>query len=306
MSTKILDTLHSASSTNPTSTVTLVTHKGRFHSDDVMATAILRFFFDSRGIPTKTIRTYTPEKEGYTDDTPNCIVYDIGLGQYDHHQADEAAKHTYRFDVIGEGVDKQTLVRKYAAVGLIWKEIGEPWIGSKKLADEIYERVIKYIDDTDNGFAPNPFSSLIHDYNPKNGDDKIYNTAFEEAVNMAYRLISRTIEVAKSKKESIDKLTAIAVKDAPYIITPEFMEGADDVCREYNIPFYIYPNDRIENGWCIKTINKYEGNNSIHIKDIPDEVRNWKDVTFLHPSCFLAACIGAERACEIATMLANK
>ena len=73
--------------------VTLVTHAGNFHSDDVVATAILELYFYDKGIKTKIVRTFKPDEMGYTDDTPNCVIYYIGLGQYDHHQIGDADVH---------------------------------------------------------------------------------------------------------------------------------------------------------------------------------------------------------------------
>ena len=96
MSTKILDIIRDA--TNDT-VVTLVTHAGKFHADDVMSTAILVLLLEKCGIRNiRRVRTFNPTEAGYTDDTPNCIVYDIGLGQYDHHQTGDAAKHCIRLD----------------------------------------------------------------------------------------------------------------------------------------------------------------------------------------------------------------
>ena len=303
MSTKILDVYNAARQDTTNTVVTLVTHKGRFHSDDVMATAILRYFFDDAGIVTKTVRTFTPAEDGYTDDTPNCIVYDIGLGQYDHHQAGTDAKHTYRFDKINDenGIE-QTLVRKYAAVGLIWKEIGAFWVG-EKYADKIYEQVVKYIDDADNGFVFNPFSNMIRYQNTDkpNATDEVHNMHFEDAVNIASKLIGHTIRHFQYVSRCESALQKLAKDGAACLIADDFLPGADDVCREHNIPFYVYPNER--GGWCFKSINRNEDNNREHLLDIPDEVRKWEGVTFLHPSCFLGSAVTKERAIEICEII---
>jgi uncharacterized UPF0160 family protein len=295
MSTKILEIYNNPPKNEP---VKLVTHKGRFHSDDVAATAILKYFFNEIGVETEVIRTFTPKEDGYTDSTPNCIVYDIGLGQYDHHQVGKDEQHVYRIDTNKDG---ETIIRKYAAVGLIWKEIGQEWLG--EYADTIYNQIIKYIDDSDNGFNFNPLSNLIRYQNTDkvNATEQDINYCFEEVVEILYKLISNTIRHFKYMKACEEDLEELSKDNAPYLLSDQFLPGADKVCRAHNIPFYIYPNDR--GGWCFKTINCNEDDNKAHLVDIPDEVRSWEGVTFLHPSCFLGSAITQERAIEICELL---
>lgn len=55
-----------------------ITHGGKFHTDDVISTVFIKYF--NPLIEIKRVLEYT--------DTPNDdeIVYDIGLGEFDHHQ----------------------------------------------------------------------------------------------------------------------------------------------------------------------------------------------------------------------------
>jgi uncharacterized UPF0160 family protein len=300
MSTKILDIIRDA---KENTIVTLVTHAGKFHADDVMSTAILVLLLEKCGIKNiRRVRTFNPTEAGYTDDTPNCIVYDIGLGQYDHHQTGDAAKHCVRLD--DDGVE-----RKYAACGLIWKEIGAQLVGGEKYANIIYNSIIRQIDDQDNGFGQNAFSTMISHMNPNmiNASQKYYDFDFDNALSVAKKMFLATLDHFKFTKEFEDSLKIyVEQSDGSCLVTPTYMPGADDICRERNIPFYVYPNQRKEGSYCFKTINADPQDNNSHLCDIPDEVRNWEGVNFLHPSCFLGAADTKERAIEICRILVDR
>ena len=80
----------------------LITHAGSMHADDVMATYILSKVFGE----VKVLRT-CKVPDNLSEDV---IIYDIGFGQYDHHQKG------------GNGTRENGV--PYAACGLIWKEFG--------------------------------------------------------------------------------------------------------------------------------------------------------------------------------------
>lgn len=306
MSTKILDIIRNADPQKDT--ITLVTHKGKFHSDDVMATAILKILFEKElKFKTKLVRTFTPKEDGYDDNTPNTIVYDIGLGQYDHHQVGEDSKHCIRLDkYLDEYGIEHTSIRKHAAVGLIWNEIGEKWVG-EKYAPVIYDTIIRYVDDHDNGFGHNPLSTFISNFNPNilNPTDEMFDEAFNEAVSLCISFFMRTITHYRFIQRCEGALViAVANSDGACLVTDYYIPGADDICRERSIPFYIYPNQR--GGWCFKTISVSVEDMNSHICDIPNEVRDWEGVTFLHPSCFLGSAETKERAIEICHILVDK
>lgn len=280
--------------------VTLVTHAGNFHSDDVVATAILELYFYDKGIKTKIVRTFKPDEMGYTDDTPNCVIYDIGLGQYDHHQIGDAAKHCIRIDTNEDGT---TVERKYAAVGLIWKEIGKEMVG--KYADVIYDSIIRPIDNHDNGFGHNPLSTLIGATNSLNPEatKEEHDNCFYNTTGQIMIMLDNMFLKYKQQIKNEEELKKYAKPGSSCFVYDSYVSGADEVCREMGIPFYVYPN--IRGGWCFKTICPDPKNMSVHLVDIPDEVRNWTGVTFLHPSCFLGSAETKERAIEICENLCH-
>ena len=296
---KITDIIENAIKTGDRSTpITLVTHCSvpRFHADETAATAILKILFRKYNIACKVHHTYTPEEDGYTDETPNCVVYDIGLGMYDHHQKDGENEHCLR-------KDKDGVIRKYSSIGLIWKEIGH-YLVPDEYIDEVYNNIIKPIDDNDNGFRVNPLSYAITQLNAapnsKYNNLEMFNVAggiFE----LIFNHIFDNIQCKKDEEEATNRIINKAKEQGKnYVVTDAFMPSMAPTCSKQGIAFYIYPNIRDHEGYyCFRTINVPDGEMNEHIIDIPQEVREWEGVTFLHPSAFLGSAVSKERAIEI-------
>ena len=297
---KISDILKGDIADFNTNGITLVTHSGPFHSDDVLATAILELLFEKRGINNfKVVRNSFPQKEGWNDDTPYMLIYDIGLGCYDHHQIGDDAKHCWRLDDDGE-------IRKFAAVGLLWAGIG-PFMFPKYYM-EIYNSLIRPVDDHDNGNGQNPLSKLISCFNGElNDSDK----NFFEAVRAVKEMVSKMFHSyeEKDKDYQLIEFALYMGDDEDYqvlpqaLVTSKFHPAGTAYCRDNNIPFYVYPSAR--GGWCFLTIGVTVEDQQKHLVDIPDDVRNWEGVTFLHPSCFLGSAVTRERAIEVVTSICN-
>lgn len=272
--------------------VTLVTHKSYpvFHADEVSATALLQIVFDKLGVKTKLVKTFSPEKEGFCFETEDTIIYDIGLGLYDHHQTD--VKHYQRNDG-----------GKYSSVGLIWQEIGEDIVQNKK--DTMYESLFKYIDDQDNGNGINPLSMAISAMNVYNGTEEQQDKAFNNAVEMMKGIINSYIARYKAEEAEEEEVNnIIANNQKNYVVTDKYYPSMLSKLAQKEIPFYAYPNIR-DGGYCFRTVTPVGGEIGEYIKPIPDEVRNWEGVTFLHPTCFLGSAVSKERAIEIIEKILN-
>lgn len=284
--------------------VVLVTHKStsRFHADEVSSTALLRILFGNKYfVKTKLVKTFEPAKDGYTDQTPDCIVYDIGMGMYDHHQPDGQNQHCLREDPDG-------VIRKYSSVGLIWKEIAKELVPEEYIED-IYNNLIRYIDDNDNGFESNPLSYCIRNMNVPPNKEYDSDNAFECAALAMQLFFENIFDTVWAKKEEEDEINTLinATKSIgkKYVVSDKYLDGMVAVCAREQIPFYIYPNVR-DNGYCFRTITPVGGEMNDHIVDIPQDVRNWEGVTFLHPSAFLGSAVSKARAIEIVeTILSN-
>lgn len=75
-----------------------ITHNGKFHLDELFSTIFLSKLMDE----IRLIRL--PKIEGNYE---NKIIYDIGLGEFDHHQK---GKNGFRANGI-----------YYSSIGLLWK-----------------------------------------------------------------------------------------------------------------------------------------------------------------------------------------
>ena len=78
-----------------------ITHSGTFHADEIFATLILSIIKD------EIIVYRTSEVDDKMRET-NCIIYDVGRGELDHHQKG------------GNGQRENGTM--YAACGLVWKK----------------------------------------------------------------------------------------------------------------------------------------------------------------------------------------
>ena len=100
------------------------THSGKFHADDVFSAALLLYLN-----PEITITRGNQVPENYEG-----LVFDIGRGQYDHHQKDSHIRDN--------GVP-------YAAFGLLWEKLG-PEILGEELALKFDESFVQPLDINDN------------------------------------------------------------------------------------------------------------------------------------------------------------
>lgn len=161
-----------------------ITHAGKFHADDVFATALCQLLnpvFTCKRVPR------------ITDDmalTEGILIYDIGNGTYDHH-------------------DRETLQYRpngipYAAFGLLWKDFGYLLCeGIESVQEQVDQYLVSEIDGTDNGLEMNSLTRAINYLFPANdtSHDAIA-VAFGKAVDFAREILSGAI--AKSLKAYYD------------------------------------------------------------------------------------------------------
>lgn len=253
-----------------------VTHAGTFHMDECMATVLIA------EVCSKPIVVYRAKK--FTDDLagPLSIVYDIGGGEFDHHQPG------------GNGVRPNGV--PYASAGLIWRKygrtivencLGAPLNASPENVDWVWEYVdrelIQGIDANDTGtlparnFACNclDVSGIIRYMNPtwddlENHDeslDEVYeNKQFLKAVKQAAKIFSNVIDYASSaiKARSLVIKAVTDVKDtkngdgAPAVgshvaVLPSYLPWLDHIFNlgsgeiqkaANNILYIVYPAKR--------------------------------------------------------------
>jgi uncharacterized UPF0160 family protein len=229
------------------------THHGRFHADEVMATAVLKRVFEI-----DVTRTRDREKLDSLD-----MVYDVGEVEFDHHQAEKA----YREGGI-----------PYAACGLIWRRFGmdavrlyDPLLKEEEAASifgYVDAVLIKGIDAVDNGIKTGDrsirimdISSIISGFNPPwyadgNGDREFY-----EAVDFASAVLENTIRQKHSAIKAGEIVAeAFAARQVPEIMVldracPWFsaLHGLD---KKQEVLFVILPDG---DGYVIRTVDKRDG-----------------------------------------------
>ena len=99
-----------------------ITHSGRFHVDDIISTIFLSKIINNvilARVP--TIRN---------KDVKDKIVYDIGLGEFDHHQKNRNGQRD-------NGIF-------YSSIGLLWKKFGKEYL--KKIGVKYIDKTFEYMD----------------------------------------------------------------------------------------------------------------------------------------------------------------
>ncbi len=282
------------------------THDGRFHADEVMATAILKQIYEI-----ELVRTRNQDTLDKLD-----IVYDVGRGKFDHHDLEKI----YREDGI-----------PYAASGLIWKEFGHEVIKSlaPKLegleVDDLFKYVdrilIKGIDALDNGMRPNSnirvmsIAALISDFNPPWNNKGQVDKAFEQAVELASKVLYNTIIQRKSVIEAKEivhaafekrNYTKILVLDEPC----PYAESLKEIDKNKEVLLVIYPRD---NEYALQTVRGQGGKDIISLpKEWAGreglqlvEVTGVEDAVFCHSGLFIAIAKSKEGALKLAELALN-
>ena len=135
------------------------THAGKFHADDVFATALLQI-----------LRPDIKVSRGFVvPDDFDGIVYDIGDGMFDHHREPRETRPN--------GVP-------YAAFGLLWRMLGPGLVGERQ-ARLIDENFIQPLDLNDNTGEQNSLCDAIGFFNPTWDSPDSADDRFFEAVAVA-------------------------------------------------------------------------------------------------------------------------
>lgn len=212
------------------------THSGKFHADDVFSTALL--FYINPEIQITRGNRVPEEFEG--------VVYDIGRGQYDHHQKDSRVREN--------GIP-------YAAFGLLWETLGTEILG-EDLAERFDEEFVQPLDQNDNTGDKNELASLIGSFNLSWDEEGSNDEAFFQAVSVAGMILENKFakyrgneRADKQVKEYLDELNdeiqqgRKSKKDKRILVMPQFVPCQKQL-SETRIEFVIFPSNR--GGYCIQ------------------------------------------------------
>lgn len=216
------------------------THSGKFHADDVFSAALLLYLN-----PEITIIRGNKVPDDYKG-----LVFDIGRGQYDHHQKDSRVREN--------GVP-------YAAFGLLWEALGAEILGAE-LAEKFDESFVQPLDNNDNTGEKNELATLIGNFNPGWDSKGSNDQAFFQAVSVAGMILENKFERYRGNKRADKRVEevleehqrALKTGDTPaentnILVLPEFIPCQKRL-SETSIAFVIFPSNR--GGYCIQPQKK--------------------------------------------------
>ena len=221
-----------------------ITHSGRFHVDDVISTIFLSKIIDN------VILLRVPSMEKIN--VENKIVYDIGLGEFDHHQKNRNGKRD-------NGIF-------YSSIGLLWKKFGKEYldkIGVKyinKAFEYIDKELIQNIDAADNmqfELVQNKISpDFIKLCNPQWNDELSENEAFVNALRLADYFWDVYVKNAIAEIEGIEVILDEAYKCKECYMVFDKEMPYKKVIQDLNdnkIKYVIYKSRR--EGYEVRTID---------------------------------------------------
>lgn len=193
------------------------THGGKFHADDVFSSALLLYIN-----PEISITRGNSVPDDFTG-----IVFDIGRGEFDHHQKDSRIREN--------GVP-------YAAFGLLWEAVGADILG-EELAVKFDESFVQPLDNNDNTGEKNELATLIGNFNPSWDYEGGSDEAFFQAVSVAGMILENKFERYRGNERADKRVEEVLAKHDPasrILVLPEFIP-CQKALSETDIAFVIFP-----------------------------------------------------------------
>ena len=264
------------------------THSGKFHADDVFSTALIRMLYPD-------IPVYRVHEVPKSLDRETTLVYDIGGGEFDHHQMDSPVRENGQ---------------RYAAFGLLWRRFAVELGLSEAARDALDESFISCIDEADNGGAQETLSATITAFNPPWNSEASQDDAFEEAVQLAKSILEHMIAREKAKTAAQDEVRTALDRMQNRIVILERFAPWEDILTESEAVFVVYPSNRKPGNYNIQGVPAERGSMAVKIpmplkwrscqpQELP-AVSGIEGLTFCHKSGFLAVGSGIDAAVLIA------
>lgn len=282
-----------------------ITHGGTFHADEVMASVILHKVFGYLNV----LRTFKVPED--VVDEVEVVVYDIGLGAYDHHQKG------------GNGARDNGIL--YASAGLIWREFGHELVSDTSNPEWIWNFIdkvlIQGIDAVDNGQKLDSsvqvmtVSQIISGFNPNWDSTEDPDEAFVKAVTFAETIFDNVLAnaIAKANAQEIVE-EAINKAEGHIMVLDQFAPWQEIIFETDNkkadeILFVVFPSNRGGYNWqCVPTVlggfaqrkpvpNAWKGLNGEELQ----KVTGVATANFCHPAGF----IGSAETLDDAILLAK-
>lgn len=280
-----------------------ITHAGVFHADDVFASVFLEKYWGML----KLYRTFDVPKD------TEALIFDIGFGQFDHHQKD------------GNGMRDNGIM--YASFGLLWKRYGKDYLRNiiqRRYIDYVWrlfdKNFVQPIDAADCGQYPHPdripvisVTGIIKGFNPRWDEGEIFNERFLKAFECASTIFDNALQDAISKAKAKDVVNKAInhYKDEKVLVLEQFASWHDYVLsssKAKEMLYIVFPSAR--GGYNVHVIPTAFGNNNPR-KPFPEK---WwglegkqlekacevEGAIFCHPKGFIAAIKTLEGALKFA------
>lgn len=176
--------------------ITIATHNGKFHADDVLSVSVLQLVHGVENC--KIIRTRDAEQIQSAD-----IVVDVG-GEYD------IAKKRFDHHQEGGAGGRENGIR-YSSLGIIWKEYGKLLCTNEQVVEKIDASLVMPVDAGDNGIdiyttlikgvSPHNMQSITSSFLPAwdESNEETFMSGFLEATEFGRGFLSRTIAQTEKK-----------------------------------------------------------------------------------------------------------
>lgn len=229
-----------------------ITHSGTMHADEVFATAFLSLYLDE-------VLVYRSTGKDLDNANNDALIYDIGRGEYDHHQIDAVKRDN--------GIT-------YSSFGLLWKKFGKDYLEKNNFdnIDDLWNGIdkdlVEGIDADDNGVFPKidanykvkTIPNIIKIFNPSYDSFENEQDQFLKAVNLAKTIFEEEVIYINGKVISDKKVSSIidcSDVSKRYLYLEEYLPFEDAIMNHpkgENILFVAYPSNR--GGYAIKTVSK--------------------------------------------------
>jgi uncharacterized UPF0160 family protein len=262
------------------------THGGVFHADDVFSTALLKILNPNIVI----------QRGNKVPDNFDGIVYDIGHGEFDHHQPDN--------EIRPNGVP-------YASFGKLWRKYGT-LLFSQKECNLFDIGFVQAIDENDNLGGKDSVSTIISSMNPNWDSNKTDDECFEDAVRMAKRMLLCQFDSIRAK-ERAKPIVLRKIKESRngILILDTHMPYREEAISHGHIKLVIYPSKR--GGYNIQVVTKSFKNTEPRVSfpkhwlGADEETLNQyvKGMFFCHKSNYIASTYTKEQAINVAKTVLN-
>lgn len=220
--------------------MTIGTHNGKFHSDDVFSVALLTTLYPDA----KVVRSRDLDVLKDLDIVLDVGgEYDVSAKRFDHHQTGGAGERP-------NGI-------RYSALGLIWQAYGLEFCGgNSQVHARLFEGFISSFDAYDNGQSTytittpearvielqDLFDTYLNPTIDEPAELQDYDKAFDEAVVLAQKILTRVVkrETANVAAEEYFYNTWQASPDKRYVVLERMARAGDKAADMPELLYYVY------------------------------------------------------------------